>query len=71
MSSEGTTRISVEVTNDVNEKLNKFLPWGSKAEIVRQLIHLMIQTQEGTNHYIAQDILQGRCKLVVTEKLNG
>jgi len=70
MSGTDGVRISVDVTQETHNKLTAMLPWGSKAEVVRSLIELLVKTQEGHNRYIVEDLLKGRCTLIVGDKDN-
>lgn len=67
MSESGTTRISIEVSTEINEKLNNYLPWGVKAQVIRALIELLLDTQSRSAVHIVDDLLRGRCKLVVVD----
>ena len=50
----------------MHDKLKKMLPWGIKSEVLRELIATLIKAQEADqNNYIVQDLLDGRCSLVV------
>lgn len=64
---DGGVRISIEVSKEVHDKLTAFLPWGTKAEVVRSLIDVLISAQENENRYIADDLIKGRCKLISVE----
>jgi len=66
-SEDGSVRISISVPEEVNNKLNAFLPWGTKAEVIRALIDTLIRTQSVSNRYIMQDLIDGRCDLIVRE----
>jgi hypothetical protein len=68
--SEGTTRISLEVATEVNERLNTYLPWGVKAQVIRALIDMLFEAQANASHHIADDILRGRCKIVQIDVQN-
>ena len=56
-------RISVPIDEEVNEKLKTIMPWGVKAQVVRELLLLLIETQKSTNSYVIQDLLKGKCEL--------
>ena len=61
-----TVRISVPIDLDLHDKLHKLLPWGTKAEVIRQLLVMLIEAQiSEPETYIVQDLLRGNCKLVV------
>jgi formamidopyrimidine-DNA glycosylase len=64
---ENVIRLSVPIEREVNDKLLALLPWGVKAQVIRSLIKLFIDTQieHGENRWIAEDLIKGRCKLVV------
>jgi hypothetical protein len=62
---DGTVRISVEVPIELNDRLKILLPWGTKSEIVRVLLDMLLDAQMETGDYIMQDILKGRAKITV------
>jgi DNA-directed RNA polymerase specialized sigma54-like protein len=58
-------RVSIPIPKDLNDKLNTLLPWGIKAQVIRELICLLISAQErDSNSYIVQDLLNGHCTLM-------
>jgi hypothetical protein len=67
---EETVRLSVEIPKSLNDRLKLFLPWGSKTEVFRALIRMFVDTQHQHPEYLAQDLLAGRCKIVVVQNLN-
>ena len=67
---EPTVRLSVEIPESLNEKLKTFLPWGIKTEVIRSLIECLVNSQTENPGYLAQDLIKGRCKLVV-QSLNN
>ena len=64
---EKTIRLSIPIDREVNAKLSALLPYGVKAEVIRSLVRLFIETQQkhGENRWIAEDLIKGRCELVV------
>lgn len=59
-----SNRISISLPEDMHEKLNRMLPWGVKSQVLRELIATLIKAQErNQNHYIVQDLLEGKCEL--------
>lgn len=71
MSSDGTTRLSIEVENRFNEQLNIICPWGTKAQVIRALLDCLVMTYKETNGHVMSDLLNGRVKLVVQNLNNG
>lgn len=65
-----TVRLAIEIDTATNEQLKTFLPWGLKTEAIRALINLLIKTQRESSEYIVQDLIRGKCKLVV-QNLNN
>ena len=66
------TRISISLSVEMHEKLNKMLPWGVKSQVLRELIATLIKAQEANqNHYIIQDLLEGKCSLSVDTNLSA
>lgn len=64
-STEDTVRLNVVVPMSLHKQLHRYLPWGTKAEIVRQLLQILIEAQqEDTTRLAIQDLLEGRLKLV-------
>jgi hypothetical protein len=64
--SEDTVRISVPVPRELNDMLNRYIPKGLKAQIVRALLELLITTQR--NHperYIVDNLLNERVEMRV------
>lgn len=70
MTDEETVRLSVEISRATNEKLKMFLPWGIKTEVIRALIDCLVNTQTENPGYLAQDLIRGKCRLVVVQNLN-
>jgi len=73
---EDTVRISVPIDRELHDRLRTLLPWGTKAQVVRELLILLLDTQNETEGYIVQDLLAGDCKLLIINKetvqnLNG
>jgi len=57
-------RVSIPIPKELNDRLNHLLPWGIKAQVVRELILLLLKTQEReATRYIVQDLLKGNCQL--------
>ena len=66
-----TVRLSVPISKELNATLTKFLVRGTKAQVIRELISLLIKAQkEQKDSYIVDDLLRGRCKITV-QNLNG
>ena len=66
-----TIRLSVPISKELNDTLTKFLVRGTKSQVIRELIHLLIKAQkEQKGSYIVDDLLRGRCKITV-QNLNG
>lgn len=59
-------RLSVPIERDINAKFASVLPRGLKAQVVRSLVELFIETQLelGEEVYLAQALIKGRVKLV-------
>ena len=64
---EENIRLSVPIDRKTNAKFSSLLPWGIKAAVIRALIKLFLDAQKeyGEDRFIADDLLKGRCKLVV------
>jgi len=64
---EKTIRLSVPIDREVNAELSALLPYGVKAQVIRSLVTVFIDAQKkyGENRWIAEDLVKGRCKLVV------
>ncbi|MEK0325188.1 MAG: hypothetical protein QQN63_05740, partial [Nitrosopumilus sp.] len=66
-----TIRLSVPISKELNDTLTKFLVRGTKAQVIRELISLLIKAQkEQKDSYIVDDLLRGRCKITV-QSLKG
>ena len=68
---EDTVRLTVEIPRVLNEKLKTFLPWGTKTEVLRALVDLFVTTQCANPQYLAQDLIQGRCRITVIQNLKN
>lgn len=64
---EKTIRLSVPIDREVNARLSALLPYGVKAQVIRSLVTVFIEAQEeyGDSRWIAEDLIKGKCKLVV------
>ena len=64
---EKTIRLSVPIDREVNAELSALLPYGVKAQVIRSLVDVFIKSQKGygEERWIAEDLIKGRCKLVV------
>lgn len=64
---EKTIRLSIPIGRDINTRFAAVLPPGLKAEVVRSLVELFIETQIelGDDVYLAQALINGRVKLRV------
>ena len=61
-----TVRLSVPISKELNDTLGSFLVRGTKAQVIRELINLLITAQKGhKTSYIVDDLLRGRCKIVI------
>ena len=63
---EEQMRFSANIPKSLNDRLNKYLPWGIKGEVVRQLLYLLderVISQTG-GLYSVTDLLDGKLKLV-------
>lgn len=60
---DDVVRLSVEIPREVNEMLARICPWGTKAEVIRSLVELLIR-EWNSNKHIQTDLMNGRCKLV-------
>jgi hypothetical protein len=60
-------RLSVPIEREINARFASVLPKGLKAQVVRSLVELFIETQVelGDDVYLAQALIKGRCKLSV------
>lgn len=65
MVTDKTVRLSVEIPENLNEKLKLILPWGVKNELIRSLIELFVDSQVENHSYLATDIISGKCRIVV------
>lgn len=64
---EKTIRLSIPIDREINDKLAAVLPHGLKAQVIRELVVLFIDSQIalGDEVYLAQHLLKGRVKLTV------
>jgi len=64
---EKTIRLSVPIDREVNAELSALLPYGVKAQVIRSLVTVFIDAQKryGESRWIAEDLIKGRCELVV------
>jgi hypothetical protein len=70
MAENGNKRISIEVSPEIHNYLERALPWGTKAEVMRSLIEIFIKAQKKAPNYIAQDVMNGRYELTLVQNLN-
>lgn len=69
--SRNTIRLSVPIEKEINDRLASLLPAGSKAQVIRSLVELFIQTQESSpEEYLAQALIKGHCQLSI-QNLKG
>jgi hypothetical protein len=64
---EKTIRLSVPIEREINTRFASVLPPGLKAQVVRSLVELFVNTQVelGDDVYLAQALIKGRVKLRV------
>lgn len=62
MATDTTVRLSIEVPTEVNEKLARYLPWGTKADAIRSLLELFLR-ECVANEHAASLLMKGRYKL--------
>lgn len=58
-----TIRISVPIDRKLNDDLTTICRWGVKAQAIRELIVLLVETQKRESEYIVEDLLKGRLEL--------
>lgn len=64
MPTDDTVRLSIEVPAEVNEKLARYLPWGTKADAIRSLVELFLR-EAAVNEHAASLLSKGRYRLEV------
>lgn len=56
-------RLNVEISDDLDQELDKFLPWGTRSEIVRVLLHQLVETAKADGFSAIELILTNRRSL--------
>jgi len=61
-------RLSIPIDWETNEDFTNLMPYGIKAEVIRCLVRLVIETQknieeDGLKIYIIDHIVRGECEL--------
>ena len=64
---EDTIRLSVPIEREVNDTFTAMLPHGLKAEVIRCLVKLVINTQRGMGKdtYLIHHLINNECELIV------
>jgi hypothetical protein len=67
------TNIGLMIETELNEQLNKAAPRGMKAEAIRALIQLLLDTQKewiesGRMEFVVDKLLRKQCKLIVIDE---
>lgn len=64
---EKTIRLSVPIDREINDKLAAILPHGLKAQVVRSLVELFLDSQKelGADVFLAHALIKNRVELRV------
>jgi hypothetical protein len=67
---EKPVQLGVPVDRTLNDTINKLAPRGMKAEAIRKLLELLIETQRewvdiGRTDFVVDYLLRDQCKLVL------
>jgi len=64
-----TIRLSIPIERSVNEQFSNIMPHGLKAQVMRCLVHLVIDTQRdlGKEKYLIHHLINGECKIVIDD----
>lgn len=67
---EEHVRFSANIPKTLNRRLNKYLQWGTKGEVVRQLLYLLdeLVTHGDRGLYSVVDLLDDKLKLASKNK---
>jgi len=68
--SDEQTRLSLTIPNELNEKLQSALPWGTKSDVMRRLLELYIEASNHHGREFLVKLLDGKAKLDVTDGTN-
>ena len=62
-------RLSIPIDRELNDKFSAIMPHGLKAEVIRCLVELVIDTQRelGKKKYLIQNLIDKDCKLVIND----
>ena len=62
-----TIRLSIQIDRDINDQFTGIMPSGLKAQAIRCLVELVVQTQRdlGTDVFLIQHLINNQCKLIV------
>jgi len=62
-------RLSIPIDREINERFTKMMPHGLKAEIIRCLVELVIDTQVGMGKekYLIHHLINKECKLIIDD----
>ena len=60
-------RLSIPIEREVNDAFSALMPHGVKAEIIRCLVDLVIETQRklGKDSYLIHHLINKECKLII------
>ena len=64
-----TIRLSVPIDRSVNEQFSNIMPHGLKAEAIRCLVQLVIDTQIrlGKDKYLIHHLINGDCRIEIND----
>jgi len=62
-------RLSIPIDREINERFTSMMPHGLKAEVIRCLVELVIETQVGIGkeRYLIHHLINKECKLVIND----
>lgn len=65
----GIIRLSIPIDREINKRFSSMMPRGLKAEVIRCLIELVIDTQMGMGKdiYLIHHLINKECKLIVSK----
>ena len=62
-----TIRLSIPIDRDINDQFTSIMPSGLKAQVIRCLVELVVQTQRdlGKDVFLIQHLISNQCKLII------
>ncbi len=62
-----TIRLSIPIDRDINDQFTGIMPAGLKAQAIRCLVELVVQTQRdlGKDVFLVQHLINNQCRIVI------